>query len=208
MSRHHRSPYLNAARRRARKRGLARRDGQHCAYCLTPFADLRQATLDHIVPISLFPTWSSENLVLACRPCNTAKADHLPLFIALLLCAHYRPAAPAPEHPGEHHAEGVHERTDGGEREQPDGPAGEHRRERFGPVGIDWRTLARLAYTARESAVRPASKPHDCAVQLRADLPLRAAHPRTVAARMNACRPTVNSDSRTVNSRLGQEVAS
>src|SRR5438876_868849 len=81
-------PHLNAARRRARKRTLARRDGRHCTYCRTPFtADLRDATIDHVVPISLFCTWRAENLVLACRPCNTAKADRLPLLVALLLCA-------------------------------------------------------------------------------------------------------------------------
>lgn len=87
----HAKPHLNAARRRARKRTLARRDGAHCAYCRIPFMDLREATMDHVVPISLFLTWSADHLVLACRPCNTAKADRLPLSLALVLCATFAP---------------------------------------------------------------------------------------------------------------------
>ncbi|MFE7665996.1 HNH endonuclease [Streptomyces celluloflavus] len=102
----HTAPRLNAARRRARKRFLARRDGRHCTYCRVPFtADLRNATMDHVVPLSLFRTWSAVHLVLACRPCNTAKGNRLPLSIALLLTASIesdtptdRPA-PAPDWP-------------------------------------------------------------------------------------------------------------
>ncbi|WP_078872307.1 HNH endonuclease [Streptomyces sp. NRRL S-337] len=80
-------PHLNAARRRARKRTLARRDGALCTYCRIPFTDLRQATMDHVVPLSLYRTWRAADLVLACRPCNTAKSNRLPLLMALLLCA-------------------------------------------------------------------------------------------------------------------------
>ncbi|MFF1371820.1 HNH endonuclease [Streptomyces virginiae] len=93
MSLHDR-PHLNAARRRARKRTLARRDGAHCTYCRRPFEDLRSATLDHVAPIRLFRTWSADHLVLACRPCNTAKADRFPLLLALLLCQSTNPTAP------------------------------------------------------------------------------------------------------------------
>ncbi|MFE3183235.1 HNH endonuclease [Streptomyces violascens] len=82
----HDNPQLNSRRRRARKAQLAARDGQHCTYCHQPFATLQDATLDHVVPISLMRTWSADHLVLACRPCNTLKADRLPLSIALLLC--------------------------------------------------------------------------------------------------------------------------
>lgn len=76
---------LNSTRRRARKHQLALRDGQRCAYCALPFASLREATLDHVVPVSLLRTWSAGALVLACRPCNHAKADRLPLSMALLI---------------------------------------------------------------------------------------------------------------------------
>lgn len=81
----HSAPRLNAARRRARKYSLARRDGARCAYCRHPFEDLREATMDHVVPVSLFRSWSASALVLACHSCNQAKADRLPLSIALLL---------------------------------------------------------------------------------------------------------------------------
>lgn len=77
--------HLSAPRRRARKQQLATRFGLHCAYCRRPFHTLREATLDHIVPASLYRSWSVTSLVLACRPCNDAKEDHLPLSMALLL---------------------------------------------------------------------------------------------------------------------------
>ncbi|MER6217414.1 HNH endonuclease signature motif containing protein [Streptomyces sp. NPDC001674] len=80
-----RTHQLNARRRRARKFQLAVRDGAHCAYCLAPFAHLKHATLDHVVPFHLLRTWSADHLVLACRPCNHAKADRFPLLIALLV---------------------------------------------------------------------------------------------------------------------------
>ncbi|MFJ4411896.1 HNH endonuclease [Streptomyces sp. NPDC088910] len=76
---------MNSARVRARKRSLAARDGAWCAYCGRLFADLRHASIDHVVPISLFRTWAAEHTVLACRPCNDRKADRLPLLLALLL---------------------------------------------------------------------------------------------------------------------------
>ncbi|WP_405506160.1 HNH endonuclease [Streptomyces purpurascens] len=82
-----RPPHLNSHRRRARKQRLAARDGQQCYYCRRPFRELREATADHIVPVSLWRTWSASALVLACRSCNDAKANRLPLSLALLLCA-------------------------------------------------------------------------------------------------------------------------
>ncbi|MFG2223534.1 HNH endonuclease [Streptomyces sp. NPDC048644] len=125
----HATPHLNAARRRARKRVLARRDGRRCTYCRAPFAaDLRNATFDHVVPLSLFRTWSAAHLVLACRSCNTAKGSRLPLSFALLLCAQSADR----EHPTR-------------AREQRAGAV-------FTPV---WPLLARLAY-ARQSADRSA----------------------------------------------------
>lgn len=84
--RHSRSP-LNASRVRARKRTLAARDGSWCAYCGRLFADLRCASIDHVVPLSLFATWRAENTVLACQPCNLRKSDRLSLLLSLLLTA-------------------------------------------------------------------------------------------------------------------------
>ncbi|MFF0131553.1 HNH endonuclease [Streptomyces mirabilis] len=82
-----RPPHLNAHRRRARKQRLAARDGQQCYYCRRPFLELREATADHIAPVSLWRTWSVSALVLACRSCNDTKADRLPISLALLLCS-------------------------------------------------------------------------------------------------------------------------
>ncbi|MGC4953857.1 HNH endonuclease [Actinomadura citrea] len=67
-----------SAKRRAIKRKLARRDGAQCFYCAHPFGDLAEATLDHLIPFSVLPTWKPAALVLACRPCNQAKGDRLP----------------------------------------------------------------------------------------------------------------------------------
>ncbi|MFD4760044.1 HNH endonuclease [Streptomyces sp. NPDC058439] len=76
---------LTATRRRALKAQLARRRGRRCTYCRRPFTTLREATIDHIVPVSLYRTWAAVNLTLACWSCNHAKADRLPLSMALLL---------------------------------------------------------------------------------------------------------------------------
>ncbi|MFJ7969572.1 HNH endonuclease [Streptomyces sp. NPDC096324] len=90
----HRPPHLNAHRRRARKQQLAARDGARCYYCRRPFRELREATVDHIAPVSLWRSWSVSSLVLACRPCNDAKADRFPLSLALVLLAWADPTAP------------------------------------------------------------------------------------------------------------------
>ncbi|MBN0046931.1 HNH endonuclease [Streptomyces actuosus] len=85
---------LNSARRRVRKEQLARRHGQRCTYCRQPFADLREATLDHVAPCSLWRSWSVTSLMLACVDCNQAKADRFPLSLALVLLAWVDPTAP------------------------------------------------------------------------------------------------------------------
>ena len=90
---------LNSARRRVRKEQLARRHGQHCAYCQRPFADLSEATLDHIAPQSLWRSWSVTSLMLACADCNQAKADRLPLSLALLLLRWANPTQPTVDPP-------------------------------------------------------------------------------------------------------------
>jgi len=85
---------LNSARRRVRKEQLARRHGQRCTYCRRPFAELREATLDHIAPQSLWRSWSVTSLMLACADCNQAKADRFPLSLALLLLRWADPSRP------------------------------------------------------------------------------------------------------------------
>lgn len=69
---------MNSAKRQRLKANLAARDGRWCFYCGTGFADLVDATIDHLIPKSVMPGWKQFNLVLACRPCNEAKADQLP----------------------------------------------------------------------------------------------------------------------------------
>ncbi|WKK26535.1 HNH endonuclease [Streptomyces olivoreticuli] len=194
----HDSPHLSAARRRARKRTLARRDGARCTYCRRPFADLREATMDHVVPISLFHTWRSEHLVLACRPCNDRKANRLPLSVALLLCAltaptshHRTPAAPVHEHPaaptGEHPTPTVHEHTTDTVHGMPGGAVHEQSGERVAPFIPDWALLAQLAYT-RESADRStAGSAGRSGQQSRADLPVCRARSADRSARTRLC---------------------
>lgn len=79
----------NARRMKQIKRSLAARDGACCFYCGDRFAQLRDATVDHLIPQSVIPGWKLANLVLACRPCNEAKADTLPQL--LLRPVGYRP---------------------------------------------------------------------------------------------------------------------
>lgn len=164
MSRHA-SPHLSAARRRARKRTLARRDGSRCSYCWTPLPDLRAATLDHVVPISLFFTWRPENLVLACRSCNDRKADRLPLSVALLLCA--QSAADlrdGPRHGERHGRDGGRDAARSGEVEEVDAGVDTiavhptSTRASTSPLVADWSGLARLAHAAQSAAdVHPVS---------------------------------------------------
>ncbi|NEA14264.1 HNH endonuclease [Streptomyces halstedii] len=69
-------------RRRKLKAKLAERDGAACFYCATPFGPaLEGSTLDHLVPRSLVRTWAQAALVLACEPCNLAKADTAPALL-------------------------------------------------------------------------------------------------------------------------------
>lgn len=92
----------NALRRRVLRRRLAARDGRQCFYCGTPFnRHFAGATFDHLVPRSLLHTWMQAALVLACRPCNKAKADRLPQEVLRPAPGTYGPglvplAAPSP----------------------------------------------------------------------------------------------------------------
>ncbi|MHC0434025.1 HNH endonuclease [Streptomyces sp. O3] len=138
---------LGSARRRARKEQVARRFGMRCAYCRVPLGSLRDATLDHVVPLKLWRSWSGTSLVLACEPCNGAKADWLPLSMALLLVFAYgtgQAVTSVRGLAGERVHGSVHDRSAGGIGERSGGRVG------GGPVdsyGVDWRLLARLAHT-------------------------------------------------------------
>ncbi|MEU1120808.1 MULTISPECIES: HNH endonuclease [unclassified Streptomyces] len=131
--------HLNSTMRRVRREQVARRYGWRCAYCRIPFARLDEVTLDHVVPVSLWRTWSARHLVAACGACNHAKGDRLPLSLALLLNASYgRPqsGADVPAPTGEH----VHARV---HKQRPDAPIDDQSTDWH---AIDWRLLARLAH--------------------------------------------------------------
>ncbi|WP_327075674.1 endonuclease (plasmid) [Kitasatospora purpeofusca] len=73
---------LSSRQRRRLRAALADRDGAACWYCHTGFGPgLDGATLDHLVPRSVVPTWALAALVLACAPCNEAKADTAPAHL-------------------------------------------------------------------------------------------------------------------------------
>jgi len=154
---HHTRHPLNASRVRARKRALAARDGAWCTYCGRLFADLRQATIDHVVPLSLFHTWRAEHTVLACAPCNQAKADKLPVLLALLILARHGNTPTGAHAPESADAHGI--RATAG---------------RVFAVGM-WLSLARVC-TAFESAIYGPASPDPNAPesgrQSKADLPV------------------------------------
>ncbi|MGV9337871.1 HNH endonuclease [Streptomyces sp. NPDC003688] len=66
---------------------LAERDGRRCFYCQAPFDSLHDATTDHYIARSVWPCNMPANLVLACEPCNLAKADGLTWSMAAVLLA-------------------------------------------------------------------------------------------------------------------------
>ena len=55
------------------RRGVLRRDGQRCAYCLSG-----ATTIDHVMPRSRGGADSWENLVACCLRCNNLKGDRTP----------------------------------------------------------------------------------------------------------------------------------
>jgi 5-methylcytosine-specific restriction endonuclease McrA len=55
------------------RRGVLRRDGQRCAYCLG-----HASTIDHVIPRSRGGGDAWDNLVACCLKCNNAKGDKTP----------------------------------------------------------------------------------------------------------------------------------
>jgi 5-methylcytosine-specific restriction endonuclease McrA len=54
------------------RRSVFARDGHRCQYC-----GAQAENIDHVIPRSRGGTHSWENVVAACRRCNTEKEDHL-----------------------------------------------------------------------------------------------------------------------------------
>ncbi len=61
-------------RRKITRRAVLARDAYTCQYCGREAAGL---TVDHVIPRSRGGQHTWENVVAACRPCNTAKRDRL-----------------------------------------------------------------------------------------------------------------------------------
>jgi 5-methylcytosine-specific restriction endonuclease McrA len=76
-------------RRRAplNRRAIFARDGGRCQYCSAP-----AESIDHVVPRSKGGQHVWENVVAACRSCNTRKRDHLLSETRMKL--HHHPAVP------------------------------------------------------------------------------------------------------------------
>jgi 5-methylcytosine-specific restriction endonuclease McrA len=72
---------LGSSKRRRKRRALLLRDGAACAYCglaLGTGLPYSRPTLDHVIPVSRGGSNALTNMVLACKPCNRAKADRMP----------------------------------------------------------------------------------------------------------------------------------
>lgn len=52
---------------------ILQQDGYACHYCLTPYTTKAPATQDHVIPISKNGHHTKDNIVSACRSCNTSK---------------------------------------------------------------------------------------------------------------------------------------
>ncbi len=80
-----RVPYQH--HRALNRRSVFARDGNRCQYCLGPAEGI-----DHVVPRSRGGTHSWDNVVAACRRCNSAKRDRLLHETSMHL--YNRPSAP------------------------------------------------------------------------------------------------------------------
>jgi 5-methylcytosine-specific restriction endonuclease McrA len=69
------------------RRTVFARDSHHCQYCGSP-----AESIDHVVPRSRGGLHAWENVVAACRRCNTRKEDRLPHEVGLVL--RNKPCAP------------------------------------------------------------------------------------------------------------------
>lgn len=66
---------MSTKTKRRNRQLLAQRDGNHCHWCHQPFGGDETPTIDHVTPRSKGGRDALWNLVLACAPCNWARAD-------------------------------------------------------------------------------------------------------------------------------------
>jgi 5-methylcytosine-specific restriction endonuclease McrA len=78
------------------RRGLLARDGFTCAYC-GKVCSPREATVDHVLPVSRGGCSSWGNTVTACYRCNQRKADRTPHEAGMKLL--FEPKPPRPGQP-------------------------------------------------------------------------------------------------------------
>ena len=60
------------------RENIYRRDSFHCQYCTKRF-ETKQLNLDHVIPRDKGGRTTWENVVTSCIPCNTRKANKLPV---------------------------------------------------------------------------------------------------------------------------------
>lgn len=75
-------------RRQVTNTFLFARDHYRCQYCGRASVELKareSLTRDHVIPLSRGGTNAWTNVVTACSPCNTRKANHLPAEIGMHL---------------------------------------------------------------------------------------------------------------------------
>jgi 5-methylcytosine-specific restriction endonuclease McrA len=63
------------------RQNIFRRDGNQCQYC----GSTKDLTLDHVLPRSKGGKSSWENLITACKSCNSKKGDYLPQEMGLVM---------------------------------------------------------------------------------------------------------------------------
>ena len=71
------------------RQNIFKRDGNRCVYC----GSARELTLDHVIPKSREGKTTWNNLVTACKTCNSKKGDFLPEEIDMPLP--YKPYKPS-----------------------------------------------------------------------------------------------------------------
>ena len=76
MSRKGKPKRSSAAVRRLKAKLLGK--DPRCHYCRKTLTN-ETATLDHFFPLSRGGTWEQANIKLACKRCNGAKSDRIPL---------------------------------------------------------------------------------------------------------------------------------
>lgn len=72
-----RAPRLEGSDKHRRRVRLWIRGPRSCHWCQKPFTNPREATLEHLIPLSKGGSNRLDNLALACEPCNQARKNSL-----------------------------------------------------------------------------------------------------------------------------------